>query len=113
MIQRALVVDSSLTVRMDIGEALEAAGFVAVPCATLGAARQAFHDGECVLVVLEATLPDGDGLDFLASLKNAEATRAIPVLLLSDDASGRAAMADARVGKPYDVAQLVVRALAR
>ncbi len=35
MTARVLIVDESLTVRMDIGEALEAAGFETVPCADL------------------------------------------------------------------------------
>ena len=34
---RVLVVDDSLTVRMDLAEAFDAAGFSAIPCATAAA----------------------------------------------------------------------------
>ena len=110
MTQRVLVVDGSLTVRMDIGEALESAGFATVPCADLQTAREALRQGSCGLIVLDPTLPDGDGLDFLAEVKSAE--RTVPVLLLANDTNERTAPADAHLAKPYDVAQLVMRAQA-
>ena len=41
MTGRVLIVDDSLTVRMDLAEAFEAGGLDAVPCGTAGEARQA------------------------------------------------------------------------
>lgn len=109
---RALIVDDSLTVRMDLGEALQAAGFETVLCADLQSAREALSRGGCLLVVLDVMLPDGDGREFLGELKRSPATRDIPVLLLSDAAEGRrGAGADGYVGKPYELGQVV--ALAR
>lgn len=109
---RVLLVDASLTVRMDMGEALEAAGLEAVPCADLRAAREALQLGDVALVVLDATLPDGDGRSFLAELKAVPATRAIPVLLMSGEADPEdppraASGADGHLGKPYETGQLV------
>ena len=64
----ALVVDDSLTVRMDISEAFQAAGFTVVACATLAEAREAFarSSPSVSVVVLDVILPDGDGVAFLA-----------------------------------------------
>ena len=118
MRQRALVVDDSLTVRMDIGEALELAGFETVLCADLRSAREELARELSVLIVLDIMLPDGDGLEFLKELKSAPATARIPVLLLSTEAEvknrvrGMGAGADEYLGKPYDLGQVVARARA-
>ena len=115
---RALIVDDSLTVRMDIDEALQAAGFETVLCADLRSARDALAREPSGLIVLDIMLPDGDGLDYLAELRRAPATAHVPVLLLSTEAEvssrvrGMRAGADEYVGKPYDIGQVVARALA-
>ena len=115
---RVLIVDDSLTVRMDIGEALQSAGFDTVLCADLRSAREALAREGSVLIVLDILLPDGDGLDFLKELRNSPATAQIPVLLLSteDDAKNRVrgmgAGADEYIGKPYDLGLVVARARA-
>jgi len=67
---------------MDIGEALQLAGFDAVACPDLRSARAALAGEGPVLIVLDLLLPDGDGLDLLAELKSSPATAQIPVLLL-------------------------------
>ena len=115
---RVLIVDDSLTVRMDIGEALQSAGFDTVLCADLRSAREALAREGSVLIVLDILLPDGDGLDFLKELRSSPATAQIPVLLLSTEAAaknrvrGMGAGADEYIGKPYDLGLLVARARA-
>jgi PAS domain S-box-containing protein len=115
MTPRVLIVDDSLTVRMDIGDALEAAGFETLLCSDLAQARTALVGGDVRVVVLDVLLPDGDGLDFLKELKSAAATRNLPVLLLSTEAEvksrvrGMGAGADEYIGKPYDMGQVVAR----
>jgi PAS domain S-box-containing protein len=110
-----LIVDDSLTVRMDIGEALQAAGFDVRRCADLTSARAVLARESSLLVVLDVLLPDGDGLTFLEELKSAPATAAIPVLLLSSEAEirsrvrGISAGADEYLGKPYDLGHVVAR----
>jgi DNA-binding response OmpR family regulator len=114
----ALVVDDSLTVRMDVGDALQAAGFEVALCENLAKARQALTERPFALAVLDILLPDGSGIDFLRELKAKPSTAALPVMLLSSEAEvrdrvhGMHAGADEYLGKPYDVSRLVSRARA-
>jgi len=111
-----LIVDDSLTVRMDLNGALESAGFVTTLCATLAEARQALSRDSFGLVILDVLLPDGDGIAFLREMKGATATAKVPVMLLSSEAEVRNRVrglktgAHEYVGKPYDQAYVVARA---
>lgn len=111
-----LIVDDSLTVRMDLKEAFEAAGFDTITSATLESARGACQERAFDLAILDVLLPDGDGLMLLQEMKAAPATAGRPVLLLStedevrDRVRGLKTGADDYVGKPYDAAQVVARA---
>ena len=111
-----LIVDDSLTVRMDLSEAFEAAGFRTVVCATAGEARVAAAREPVALVVLDVILPDADGVELLGELRAAPATCDIPVVLLSTETEVRDRLrglrvgADEYIGKPYDRAYVVARA---
>jgi DNA-binding response OmpR family regulator len=111
-----LIVDDSLTVRMDLAAAFEAAGFRPVLCATVAEARSALLRERVVLAVLDVVLPDGDGVELLAEIRTASASATIPVLLLSTEAEvkdrirGLTTGADDYVGKPYDVGYVLARA---
>ena len=115
MSQRVLVVDDSLTVRMDLAEAFEAAGLAATTCDSLAAARALLRANDIGLVVLDVMLPDGDGVDLLRELR-AGGRASLPVVMLSTEAEvqdrirGLATGADDYVGKPYDAPYLVARA---
>jgi len=80
-----LIIDDSLTVRMDLSEALESAGFVATLCSTLAEARGALLNGPFALVILDVLLPDGDGIEFLREMKSNEGSAKVPVMLLSSE----------------------------
>jgi PAS domain S-box-containing protein len=109
-----LIVDDSLTVRMDLHDAFAAAGFDPVACAGAAEARAQLAARPFGLAVLDVLLPDGDGLELLAEIKRTHA--ATPVMLLSTPAEARARIggrevgADDYVGKPYEPAVLVARA---
>jgi two-component system NtrC family sensor kinase len=111
-----LVVDDSLTVRMDLADAFAAAGMEPVLAADLGGAREALSRRAFALVVLDLLLPDGDGLDLLAEIKRSPRHAGTPVMLLSSEAEVRHRVlgittgADDYVGKPYDPGQVVARA---
>ena len=113
---RILIVDDSLTVRMDLDEAFELAGFTNTLCSTLSEARQAISLGVFDAIILDVLLPDGDGIEFLREIQTAPSTVGTPVLLLSSEAEVRDRVrglntgAEDYVGKPYDQSYVVARA---
>jgi two-component system NtrC family sensor kinase len=116
MTDTVIIVDDSLTVRMDLVEAFEGAGFRATPCATAAEARAAFAQGDASVVVLDIVLPDGDGVELLSELRASAMGGSVAVLLLSSEAEvkdrvrGLKMGADEYVGKPYDVGYVVAKA---
>jgi len=111
-----LIVDDSLTVRMDLHEAFEADGFRTVLCATGAEARAAFAGPAFEVAVLDVLLPDADGLELLRDLRATPGRgRAVTMLLSSetevaDRLQGLRTGADEYVGKPYDAGYVVARA---
>jgi two-component system NtrC family sensor kinase len=111
-----LIVDDSLTVRMDLADAFQAAGFHPVPCATAAEAREAFARHSPAVVLLDVLLPDGDGVELLEELRASAKGASVAVLMLSSEAEVRHRIrglrtgADEYVGKPYDVGYVVARA---
>jgi DNA-binding response OmpR family regulator/nitrogen-specific signal transduction histidine kinase len=117
MKHRILILDDSLTVRMDLREAFEGAGFETVLVARLAEARATLRAGPAFdLAVLDVVLPDGDGVELLAELRAAPETAATPVILLSSEVevasriAGLEKGADDYIGKPYESLHLVQRA---
>jgi len=112
---KVLIVDDSLTVRMDLSEAFENAGLTTTPCACLQDARAALSDNSFQLIVLDVLLPDGDGIAFLSQLKAEPSTAIVPIMLLSTEAQvgdrvrGLKTGADEYIGKPYDPGYVVAR----
>jgi PAS domain S-box-containing protein len=110
-----LVLDDSLTVRMDLSDALQDAGYDAVLCATGADARAALASRPIDVVILDVLLPDVDGIEFIrevrASRHGAEAT----ILVLSSEADvkdrirGLQTGADDYIGKPYDVGYVLAK----
>jgi PAS domain S-box-containing protein len=111
-----LIVDDSLTVRMDLDEAFRSSGFEPTTCADVESARRLLATRSFSLMVLDVLLPDGDGLELLSEIKGSPRHAETPIMLLSTEADvrdrlrGLRAGADEYVGKPYDRATLVSRA---
>ena len=112
---RILIVDDSITVRMDLKEALEEAGFETALCATAAAARDLLERQGFDAVILDVLLPDADGIQFLKELKSSSATAGVPVMLLTSEdevgarVRGLKTGADEYLGKPYNRAQVISR----
>ncbi|MGE0869942.1 MAG: response regulator [Kofleriaceae bacterium] len=110
-----LIVDDSLTVRMDLAEAFEAAGFTTILCATATHARAALASEPVALAILDVVLPDGDGVELLQEIRDRAGDRHLPVIMLSTEAEvkdrirGLKTGADDYVGKPYDAGYVVAR----
>jgi DNA-binding response OmpR family regulator/HPt (histidine-containing phosphotransfer) domain-containing protein len=110
---QVLILDHSLTVRMDLNDAFLDAGFEPLPCESLEAARQALLSSAVALVLIDA-----EALDLLSEMRREPRTAALPVIVLSpeeavrDGLRSRAVAADLFIGKPYDGDALVARARA-
>jgi two-component system NtrC family sensor kinase len=110
-----LIVDDSLTVRMDLAEAFEAAGLHPLLCSSIREARDAFAAQTIDLVILDVVLPDGDGVELLKEIRTRAATCDLPILMLSSEADvkdrirGLQTGANDYVGKPYDAGHVVAR----
>jgi two-component system NtrC family sensor kinase len=111
-----LIVDDSLTVRMDLAEILGAAGLSTVACATGDEARKALANDQFSLVILDVLLPDADGIDLLKEIREMPSARGTAVMLLSTEAEirhrirGLTTGADEYIGKPYEPNYVVARA---
>jgi two-component system, OmpR family, alkaline phosphatase synthesis response regulator PhoP len=76
--------------------------------AALRLARRELPD----LVILDLRMPGRDGYDVCDALRSEEATRSIPVLMLTgagDEEAARVAGADAYMAKPFDMRLLGAR----
>jgi DNA-binding response OmpR family regulator len=113
---RAVIVDDSLTVRMDLADAFEAGGFLSLPCASAAEARSVLAREAASVIVLDVVLPDGDGIELLREVRANPRLAGVPVLMLSSEAEVRDRIrgletgADDYVGKPYDTGHVVARA---
>lgn len=110
-----LIVDDSLTVRMDLAEVLQAAGLPAVTCATGEEARKVLARDRFALVILDVLLPDVDGIELLREIREGPRTSTMAVMLLSTEVEvrhrirGLTAGADEYIGKPYEPSYVVAR----
>ncbi|MBB2943878.1 DNA-binding response OmpR family regulator [Actinoplanes lutulentus] len=113
MTPTVLIVDDSLTVRMDLNDAFTDDGFTTILCATGAEARAAFASAEFDAAVLDVILPDADGLELLTELRGTHAE--VVTMLLSSESevadrlAGLRTGADEYVGKPYDAGYVVAR----
>ena len=110
-----LIVDDSLTVRMNLLQTLDAAGIKAEACASFEEAKAALSHRRFGLMILDVLLPDGDGIDFLEEIRGKPLGSDLVVMLLStesevrDRVRGLTTGADEYIGKPYDPDYVVSR----
>lgn len=115
MKEAVVIVDDSLTVRMDLADAFREAGFLALPCANVAETRAALAQAPASVFILDVLLPDGDGVDLLQEIRSSPAGASAVVVMLSSEAEvkdrvrGLQTGADEYVGKPYDVGYLLAR----
>ncbi|WP_328476536.1 response regulator [Actinoplanes sp. NBC_00393] len=115
MTPTVLIVDDSLTVRMDLHEAFSDDGFATILCATGAEARTAFTGARFDAAVLDVLLPDADGLELLTELRRTPGRADVVTMLLSSESevtdrlAGLRVGADEYVGKPYDSGYVVAR----
>jgi two-component system response regulator QseB len=110
---RILVVEDDDLIARGVAAGLRAYGLTADTVPTAAQAELALAHASCDAVVLDRGLPDGDGLDLLARLR--ERGNTVPVLLLTardavgDRIQGLQTGADDYLVKPFDLGELVAR----
>lgn len=107
-----LLVEDDDALGRGIRLALEGGGLRVTVCRTLAEGRRTLEDGAFDLLILDVNLPDGNGLDFLRTLRR---DHAAPVILLTandletDIVTGLELGADDYITKPFDSKELVAR----
>jgi DNA-binding response OmpR family regulator len=113
MTVRILIVEDVPELAQLIVAGVRAGGFTADPIATLDDARHALHAIAYDALVLDLSLPDGDGVALLTELRRRRSP--IPVLILTardapeSRVDGLDAGADDYLVKPFHMAELVAR----
>lgn len=110
-----LVVDDERDLRTLLEFNLRQAGYKVAQAATGAEALARARSLRPQVIVLDLNLPDVSGTDVCRLLKSDEATRQIPILMLtargseSDRIQGLELGADDYVGKPFSVREVVLR----
>lgn len=110
--KRILLIEDDDRIRLEVVDALKAAGFEVEVSSTLADSREAVTRGPD-LVLLDLGLPDGDGLDLCRSLR--ESGDDVPIIILTarDEAEQRVrgldVGADDYVIKPFHMPELIAR----
>lgn len=115
MQRRILVVEDEQPIREMLAFILSQQGYQAVEAADLAAAQQQLREPYPELILLDWMLPGGSGVNWCKQLKREEATRHIPVIMLTarieedDKVRGLEAGADDYVAKPFSPKELMAR----
>lgn len=112
-----LLVEDDPSLRRSLAKGLGEAGYVVSACPTLAAARAAWSTRAADLILLDLGLPDGDGLDWLAEVR--QTTPGVPIVILtardavSERVRGLNSGADDYLVKPFAFPELLARIRAR
>ena len=112
---KALIVDDEFAIRDMLRMALEIAGFDVVEAENILDAHRLVVDERPDIVLLDWMLPGGSGIELLRRLKRNDATRDIPVIMLTAKTAednviqGLEVGADDYITKPFAPRELVAR----
>ena len=110
-----LVVEDQTATSDLIDEVLKEEGFEVQVVDTLQKTRASLQRAQPDLLILDRTLPDGDGLEVLEDLRKQAKTASLPVLILTakkaveERVSGLKTGADDYLTKPFNTEELVAR----
>lgn len=113
--KRILIVEDERQLREMTAFGLKRAGYLVTEAGDCEAARAAIADTRPDLVLLDWMLPDLSGLEFVRALKRADATRDLPVIMLTaraeedDKVLGLDSGADDYITKPFSSRELLAR----
>ncbi|MCO4094341.1 MAG: response regulator [Acidovorax sp.] len=115
MSAKLLLLEDDPAIARTVAYALQRDGLAVMHSLLVHDARQQLASQRFDLLVLDVGLPDGSGLDLLRELRNAAATAALPVLMLSahgeeiDRVLGLELGADDYLAKPFSPRELAAR----
>ncbi|QNQ08995.1 response regulator transcription factor [Sphingomonas alpina] len=110
---RILLIEDEMEMAAALRTVLEREGYVVNHVASLADAREALLSGCGDLVLLDRTLPDGDGLSLLAELR--QGNPGMPVIVITargdviDRVSGLDHGADDYLAKPFAMEEMLAR----
>lgn len=110
-----LVIEDQVSTSNLIKEILQEEGCEVQTAETLLAARKEISRALPELIILDRTLPDGDGLDLCRELRGDAKTAALPILILtakksvSEKVAGLKDGADDYLAKPFNTEELAAR----
>ena len=113
MTQTVLVIEDNLHIRKFLATALELENYQVVEASTLQEGRAQALREQPDLILLDLTLPDGTGWEFLQALPAQPGARRVPVAILTASADqgmadrGLAAGAAAFITKPLAASELI------
>lgn len=112
-VMRALIVEDEPLLRESLERHLAQEGFTTDMAARKASAQQLITSGEYDLMLLDLSLPDGDGLDLLQTLKTTGADTATIILSargeLQDKVKGLELGSDDYLPKPFSMLELTAR----
>ena len=115
MSARLLLIDDDARLTAMLGDYLRGAGFDVSAAASLAQGRMRLATQTWDALVLDLMLPDGDGLELCRELRAAEATRQLPLRMLTargeptDRIVGLELGADDYLPKPFEPRELLAR----
>jgi two-component system KDP operon response regulator KdpE len=107
-----LVVEDDSALLRSLMVTLKAAGYTLIPAETLSEARRMRAHHRPNLILLDLGLPDGEGLDFIATVRAEGATPIVVLTARDSDAMKVRALdagADDYVTKPFSLEELLAR----
>lgn len=113
--KRILVVEDERAIREMVVFTLKRSGFAVTEAEDASAARRALVDHSPDLVLLDWMLPDLSGLELARALRRDQATRDLPIIMLTaraaedDKVMGLESGADDYLTKPFSARELVAR----
>lgn len=113
MNKKIYVVEDNDDIRELVEYLLETEGYTVFGFPNASTFEEEIKSSKPDALVLDIMLPDGNGIDICNKLKSMEATKGIPVLLMSANTNvsmiRSQSKADDFIGKPFDIDDLVGR----
>lgn len=113
--KHVLIVEDEVPLREMLSFGLQRAGYRVTESGNCTAARAVIADGRPDLLLLDWMLPDMSGLEFARALRRDEATRELPIIMLTaratedDKVSGLGSGVDDYITKPFSARELAAR----